>query len=187
MSGTASRWRAAVDAARLYALVGLGSMIGGVLRALVLLASSFLLVSRVGMELMPPSDEGRLSVSVELPLGTPLSRTKQIMLLAEERVRERVAPEELQHVITNAGPESWWRPGGGHEGKIELVLVPLTARARSSTEIEQEVHRALADLPGAKVQVRQTSSNVLKAAEAGWEVANSPVAEAAIAHAARIP
>lgn len=132
-----------------------------VVGALVLLASSFLLVSRVGMELMPPSDEGRLSVSVELPLGTPLSRTKQIMLLAEERVRERVAPEELQHVITNAGPESWWRPGGGHEGKIELVLVPLTARARSSTEIEQEVHRALADLPGAKVQVRQTSSNVL--------------------------
>src|SRR5690606_17734863 len=71
-----------------------------VVGALVLLASSFLLVSRVGMELMPPSDEGRLSVSVELPLGTPLSRTKQIMLLAEERVRERVAPEELQHVIT---------------------------------------------------------------------------------------
>lgn len=43
MSGTASRWRAAVDAARLYALVGLGSMIGGVLRALASLAAIALL------------------------------------------------------------------------------------------------------------------------------------------------
>lgn len=39
MSGTASRRRAAVDAARLYVLVGLGSMIGGVLRALASLAA----------------------------------------------------------------------------------------------------------------------------------------------------
>ena len=43
MSGTASRWRAAADAARLYALVGLGSMIGGVLRALASLAAIALL------------------------------------------------------------------------------------------------------------------------------------------------
>lgn len=127
----------------------------------VLLGASVLLFGRLSVELMPPADEGRIAVSVELPVGTPLETTKSVMQAAEQRIRERVAPSELEHLVTNAGPEAWWRPGGSHEGSFELVLVPASQRARSSDTVEKEVRLALADLPGAKLQIRQTSSNVL--------------------------
>src|SRR5690606_27678510 len=92
--------------------------------SLVLLASSLLLLGRVGTELMSPADEGRLAASVELPVGTPLETTKQVIQDAERRLRERIPAEEIEHLITNAGPDAWWRPGGSHHGGIDLMSIP---------------------------------------------------------------
>lgn len=132
-----------------------------VVGSLVLLGTSLLWLGRVATELMPPADEGRIAVSVELPVGTPLTTTKAVMQTAERRVREAVPAAELEHLITNAGPEAWWRPGGSYQGGMELVLVPAGQRARSIDAIEADVRKALADLPAAKLQIRQTSSNIL--------------------------
>src|SRR5690606_35218204 len=105
--------------------------------------------------------EGRLAISVELPVGTPLETTKQVIQEAEQRLRERIPAEEIEHAITNAGPEAWWRPGGSYQAGIDLMLVPLAQRSRGIEEVEKDVHAVLADIPAARIQVRQTSSNIL--------------------------
>jgi HAE1 family hydrophobic/amphiphilic exporter-1 len=64
-------------------------------------------------------------------------------------------------VITSVGPEAWWRPGGSHEGEVELTLVPSDQRARALAEVQAAAKKALADVALARLQIRPRSTNVL--------------------------
>lgn len=132
-----------------------------VVGALALLAASLVLTQQVGVEMMPQSDEGRIDADLELPVGTPLEVTHEIVKDAERRILSTVDPGELEHVVTSIGPETWWRAQGSNEGEVELLLVPVTARERGVSAIERDVLKALADVPGAKIRVRQSSANLL--------------------------
>ncbi len=126
-----------------------------------LLAGSLLLFPLIGFELMPETDEGRLDVDVELPVGTPVERTIEVMQRIEQRVRAVLPAAALEHVITSAGPESWWRPAAGNQGGVQLMMVPASQRELSVWEAAARVRRALVDTPGAEIQVRESSSNIL--------------------------
>ncbi len=129
--------------------------------AITLLAASLLLVPRVGTELMPESDEGRIQISLELAVGTPLPVTTEVMRDVERKVLGSLRVGEIEHVMTSAGPASWWRPGGSHEGELDLMLVPRTARDRGLAEVETGIWRALRDVPGARIRVQQATTNLL--------------------------
>jgi hydrophobic/amphiphilic exporter-1 (mainly G- bacteria), HAE1 family len=133
-------------------------VIGG---AVAILAVSVAMVSLLGFELMPETDEGRIDVRVEMPVGAPVTATAEVMQEVEARVRSVVPPEELRHVITIAGPETWWRAASGNQGSMDLVLVPISERRRDVTEISGAIRQALMGIPGAQVQVRESSSNIL--------------------------
>jgi hydrophobic/amphiphilic exporter-1 (mainly G- bacteria), HAE1 family len=79
----------------------------------------------------------------------------------ERRVRAALRPGETKHLITTAGPETWWRAQGSNEGEVDILLVPVGERARSVSEIEQAVTAAVAGIPGAQIRVRQTTTNPL--------------------------
>ncbi|MDX1385643.1 MAG: efflux RND transporter permease subunit, partial [Thermoanaerobaculia bacterium] len=83
--------------------------------SLSLLVLSFLAVPLVGFELMPETDEGRMQVSVELEVGTPVETTMTTMQSLEQKLRGLLREEELEHLITTAGPENWWRPASGNQ------------------------------------------------------------------------
>ncbi|MBK9001167.1 MAG: efflux RND transporter permease subunit [Myxococcales bacterium] len=132
-----------------------------VLGALVVFASSMMFAKRIGVELVPQADEGRIDISLELPVGTPLETTSGVMMEAERRVRGALRQGELAHVVTTAGPENWWRPGGSNEGKIELSLTSRDERLRTSAEIEGSVRKSLDGIAAARLQIRQSTSNIL--------------------------
>jgi HAE1 family hydrophobic/amphiphilic exporter-1 len=100
-------------------------------------------------------------VEVELPVGTPVTTTMEVMQELEARVRQTVRADELQHLITVAGPEAWWRASGSHEGALEVILVPVSQRQRAAGEVAGAMRQALAGVPGASIQVREASSNIL--------------------------
>src|SRR5690606_13214679 len=93
--------------------------------AVLLLTISLRLVPMVGFELMPETDEGQIHINAELAVGSPLSETREVMREIERRVQTIVRPEELKNVLTSAGPENWWRPGGSHQGSMRINLVPV--------------------------------------------------------------
>src|SRR5690606_27291552 len=126
-----------------------------------LLASTLLLIPSIGYELMPETDEGRLDITVELPVGTPLERTVPVMREIEDRVLSVLEPGELEHVMTVAGPPRAWRPGSADQGTLELTLVSLSERKRSLEEIASAIRPHLAQIPGVEYQVRPGSSNIL--------------------------
>jgi HAE1 family hydrophobic/amphiphilic exporter-1 len=132
-----------------------------VILAVALLGTSVLLVPWVGFELMPETDEGRLDVDVELPIGTPIEHTMTVIRDVEARIVEAIDPAELDHVVTTAGPESWWQSKGGNEGEVDVMVVPVAQRDRSIAEIEKSVREAVEGIPGARIRIRQRSSNML--------------------------
>lgn len=132
-----------------------------VVGSLVLLALSTTLVSEIGVEVMPESDEARVEADIELPVGTPLTVTHELSLEAEKLALGQIEPDELRHTVTSIGPEAWWRPQGSNEAEVEALLVPATDRTRSVQDIERAMREALRELPGAKVRVRPSSANVL--------------------------
>jgi HAE1 family hydrophobic/amphiphilic exporter-1 len=127
--------------------------------AAALLGASLLLVPAIGTELLPPSDEGRVSVRGELEIGTRLGLVKEATLRMESIVRPAV-PEALAFVTT-AGA-SGRRPQDGAEGEVDLSLVPAADRARSNQEIARDLRRRLeGQIPGMKIRVRAPQGSFL--------------------------
>lgn len=115
----------------------------------------------VGTELMPQTDEGAIDFDFELPVGTPLETTMEVMREAERRVLAVLEDGELRNVTTVAGPEVFWRPGGSNEGEVELLLTPVSSGRRPIGEIMDAGRRALAGMPGVDVRMRPRSTNPL--------------------------
>jgi HAE1 family hydrophobic/amphiphilic exporter-1 len=129
--------------------------------AVLAIAGSMTLAPLVGVELMPETDEGRLDVEVELPVGTPLETTMATMQELEQKVRQVILPEEIRNLMTVAGQPNPWHVGGTHQGSMRIMLVPVSERERYIDVIERAVGKALAAVPGVDVQIRRGSSNIL--------------------------
>jgi HAE1 family hydrophobic/amphiphilic exporter-1 len=128
----------------------------------VLLFGALRLVSFVNVELMPETDEGLIDVDFELPVGTPVERTRTIVGELEQRIRGVVKPEEVANIVSSAGPDNPYRPGGGHEGEVEVTLVPVSQRERGSAAIMDAMRKATAGIPDVRLRMRQRATNPLQ-------------------------
>jgi HAE1 family hydrophobic/amphiphilic exporter-1 len=118
------------------------------------------LYPRIGVELLPQTDEGEVSVNAELGVGTRVELTEAAMLQLEDRVRELV-PEAVT-IITNGGGGGGGRGGGGngsHRGQIRIVLTPREERTRSSEDIAIALRRELSGLAGVQVRANPSGGN----------------------------
>ena len=130
--------------------------------ACVVLAGAYRLSSAIDVELMPQTDEGVVDLDFEMTVGTPVERTRLVVRELEERIRRVVAPEEIANMVSSAGPDNPYRPGGGHQGEVEVTLVPVSQRDRGSGEIMEGIRGAIADMPDIDVRLRQRTTNPLQ-------------------------
>jgi hydrophobic/amphiphilic exporter-1 (mainly G- bacteria), HAE1 family len=128
----------------------------------VILAGAYRLASAVHVELMPQTDEGVVDLDFEMQVGTPVERTREVVHEIEKRIHAVVTPDEIANVVSSAGPDNPYRPGGGHEGEVEVTLVPVSERDRGSAEIMAAIRQAIADLPEIQVRLRQRTTNPLQ-------------------------
>ncbi|MBN1627788.1 MAG: efflux RND transporter permease subunit [Deltaproteobacteria bacterium] len=120
---------------------------------------SLFLVRFIGVELMPTSDEGQVSVSLEMAVGTTLEPMDKITLQAEEIIRSQVP--EMTSMLSNIGGGGW-RSSGSNSSNINIVLVPKDQRKRSSEEVANDLRRSLSNLPGVTVTARQSTNFMLR-------------------------
>jgi HAE1 family hydrophobic/amphiphilic exporter-1 len=115
------------------------------------------LLPRVGFELMPQTDEGEVSVDLELPVGTRIERTEAAIIRMEEIIRQSV-PEHVM-LISNGGGGGFMG-GSMHRGSITVRLVPKSERTRSNDQIAMDLRRRLASaLPGVTARARASGGN----------------------------
>jgi len=126
----------------------------------IFVASLFTLPS-IGMELMPRSDEGTFTVTVEAPKGSKLEVINELSMKVEE-ILEKNVPEMKTMTVSLSGSSGGGGPmmgGGGGTSTIRVKLVDKTERNRSVEEIVEAVRNLTKDIAGAKITA-SSSSNI---------------------------
>ncbi|ABV87103.1 efflux RND transporter permease subunit [Shewanella pealeana] len=91
--------------------------------ALMVTASAALLVPRLGMELIPPMNQGEFYVEVLLPPGTEVSETDRVLRTLALSIKDRT---DVKHAYSQAGSgglmTSDTSRGGENWGRLQVVL-----------------------------------------------------------------
>ena len=130
-----------------------------IIGALASVVAAVLIYPMLSTELLPQTDEGEVNVNAELPVGTRVERTEEVMLRLEEMVRQYVP--EATTVITSggAGGGGFGFGGNSSRGQINIRLVPREERQRTNDQIAQELRRQLSGLPGVIVRANPAGGN----------------------------
>jgi hydrophobic/amphiphilic exporter-1 (mainly G- bacteria), HAE1 family len=105
---------------------------------------------KAGFEFIPTMQEDQVSMTVELPVGTKLEITEQVLKQMEDIIRQEV--KGYTDIITNVGESSFFGLGGnaiGYKGSIRVSLPPFNQRIESSDEIKQILRSHFNDFPSA--------------------------------------
>ena len=117
---------------------------------------AFLILPTIPSELVPQADEGEVSVSARMPVGTRIERTEAVAIQLEQMVRANVP--EARTIIASAG-------GGGFMGgsatnaNITIKLTARDKRTRSSDQIATDLRRVLVGLAGTTITTRASGGN----------------------------
>jgi HAE1 family hydrophobic/amphiphilic exporter-1 len=121
-----------------------------------MVVAAALILPTIGFELMPQADEGEVSVTAELPVGSRIERAQDVTVRLETLLRESVP--EAETIITQAG-------GGGFGGSASranatIRLVTRDKRERSSEQIARDLNRQLGGvIPGVIISTRASGGN----------------------------
>lgn len=127
-----------------------------VISSIALFAVSIAMVTTVGAEFFPATDQGVINVSVSLPAGAELEKTDNT--LAEIQAAIEKIPE-VQMVFTSSGSSGNVMSIGSssNSGSITVILNDLKERDRSTEKVSDEIRKILKDVPGADSSVSAAS------------------------------
>jgi len=116
---------------------------------------AILLLPRIGFEFQPQTDEGELTVDVELGLGSRIEKTEAVIIGLEDKIKGLV-PEATMLISQANGGGGGGGFGGGqtNRGNINVRLVPRDQRQRSNDQIAVQLRRELSGIPGVIVRAR---------------------------------
>ncbi|HUF48392.1 MAG TPA: efflux RND transporter permease subunit [Vicinamibacterales bacterium] len=129
------------------------TIVGG---AVTLTVLAFMILPRIPSELLPQTDEGEVSVTARMPIGSRIEFTNAVSLRLEEMVRTAV-PEATTLVASSQG--GGFFGGGGASSNITLKLVPRAERDRTSEQVAQDLRAVLVGLPGVTITTRASGGN----------------------------
>ncbi len=116
-----------------------------------------LLYRPLPMEFFPRVDRGQVMVSVELPAGSSLEATEQVVRQLEAIALDRERFPEVDSVVASVGRGVGGVFGGGGTGALygglRVVLVDKLDRDRSDLDIVAELDRLAQQIPGAQISV----------------------------------
>jgi len=125
-----------------------------VLVAVACFAAAIFMMTIVGIELMPSTDEGMISVSIEMPTGAKLEEMSDMSLIAEEYI---ASLDEVDIVASNIG-SGYSLMSSGNTISLTCRLVAKDMRARSTDEVADDIRERLTGIPGADISVSSQSS-----------------------------
>jgi len=125
---------------------------------IVVFAVSCALIFLVGMELLPATDEGSFSVSIETPYGTSLAERDRIAKQVEDYL---LRLPELQHLTLSVGGGGGGLAvfgGASNVSTLDVTLIPSQERSRSSAQVARQAEIELPQIAGAKTSVTVSST-----------------------------
>ncbi len=114
---------------------------------------SMLLIVTVGVEILPETDEGEVTISVEIPYGTSLADKDRILSGIEEYL---LGMPEMKHLSATTGGMSQFSTNSN--ASINLILCDREKRSKSASELAAEIEDHFADLTEAHLTAQSSSS-----------------------------
>ena len=136
------------------------SFLAGVMAIFVL---SLVVLSMKGMTLMPSSDEGTVSITVELPQGSQLETTDELVREIEEKVKTYEDVETISASVGSGGMMSVLGASNGNQATITLTLAEN--RTTSTTDAVQDIREMLSDVTGAELSIEASSQSMSMASD----------------------
>ncbi|MCT4633226.1 MAG: efflux RND transporter permease subunit [Firmicutes bacterium] len=127
--------------------------------AILLVALSVGLATKLGAVFLPKVDEGHIKISVEMPIGTRIEYTHDFIKEIESEIKDI---EEIDTIFLSSGSGGNFSRDVGsntHLGSLELVLKGLSERDRSSEEVADQIRNIIRDNPGGKIEVKAVQSS----------------------------
>lgn len=103
----------------------------------------------IGMDFMPPSDRGKLSISITLPEGLDLKPSDYYVAMAEEKISDI---PEIETVITSL-ITSGNGVTNGNSATISVELIPKEERKKETAEVQEEIIERMNTIPDCKIAV----------------------------------
>ena len=129
------------------------TVIGG---AAALTVAAFVILPSIPSELVPQTDEGEVTVSARLPVGTRVERTEEVTRRLEDMIRANTP--EVTTIIASGG-SGGFMGGSGSSGSLQIKLVPRTERTRTNDQIATDLRRQLVGLAGTVITTRTSGGN----------------------------
>lgn len=116
----------------------------------VLFVLSIGLVSFLGGEFMPKSDQGLINVILESPSGTPIEQTRIYAYKIEDIIQEVVEKEDFESLSIFYGEREGMGAFGTTSSTIELFvkLTPISQRKHTQFEIQDKLRKKFDEMPG---------------------------------------
>jgi len=131
------------------------SFLAGVMAVFVL---SMFILSIKGMTLMPSSDEGTVSVTVELPQGTQLEKTDMLAREIEEIVKTY---KDVETISTSVGAGGMMAALGASNANQATVTLTLAENRKTPTaDAVQKIREMLSEISGAEISVEASSQSM---------------------------
>jgi len=127
--------------------------------AIVLIFALSLSLGRfIGSEFMPSSDEGYISIGIELPPGTSMSQTDKALTRIERKLTEVPEIESYYTVLGEFSASKMGISQGVQYGSIKAKLVPLDERELSTTDVLERLKKDLSVIPTADLTIEEQES-----------------------------
>ena len=134
----------------------LAHMWGTIVGAFAALLLSLLLFTKLGAEFIPTLDEGDFAMQMTLPAGSSLSRSIELSLEAEKRLKARFP--EIKHVVAKIGTaEVPTDPMAVEDADVMIVMKPFDewTSASSRAEMVEKMKQCLDSIEGAEFNFSQ--------------------------------
>ena len=123
---------------------------------LLLFVISLVMLGRVGSELLPKVDDGRVMVKVLMPAGTSVVEMDRIQAAIEEKIQ---GLPEIESIFSLAGGRVWGLATleVAYEGEVDIQLVPKSRRKISTAALVRKIGPLVRQVPapGGRVNVMQ--------------------------------
>lgn len=119
---------------------------------------SIALTPTLGIEFFPSSDQGMLTVGVELPPGSGLEKTNAVVTQIEEQLKEIPEVRDVFSSIGSSGGQMSLSRGGTNSASIQVNLDDLSQRQASDVQIADKVRNITKDISGSEISVEVASS-----------------------------
>ena len=120
-----------------------------ILVILALLVGSLALIPKVGFVFMPEQDADSITVSVTLPVGSPLAETEAVLKQFESIVEAEV--KGYERAIINVGERVLFGLGNsssGHKGTLRISLPEYERRIDTADVVKEKLRSHFNEFPG---------------------------------------